>query len=106
MPLAEIPVRSLDGNPAEEIEKSDRRDRVEALIRNLPELVDAVGLHHTVTESSDPLNCLLNLSKDLGLGYMEEEKGVYLDPLLANLEISLRSCTANTELFPQAGLGV
>ena len=59
----------------------------------LPELVGAVGSHHTVSASSDPLHCLLNLvynlSKDLGLGYLPEEKGMYAEPLLANLGISL-----------------
>ena len=57
------------------------------------ELVEAVQSHHTVEEGSSELTCLLylvnNLVKDLGLGYLPEEKGMYSEPLLSGLNISL-----------------
>ena len=56
------------------------------------ELVEAVMSHHSVQDNSNELACLLNLvnnlSKDLGLGYLLEEDGVYSESLLYALKIS------------------
>ena len=57
-----------------------------------PVLVEAVRSHHKMDENSDELTCLLflvnNLSKDIGLGYLSDEVGVYPEVLLTNLKIS------------------
>lgn len=54
-------------------------------------LLQAISSHHTVNESSDKLHCLThlvnNLIKDLGMGYVPNEKGVYSEALLKVLEI-------------------
>ncbi len=56
------------------------------------ELVEAASSHHTLDANSSELTCLLylvnNLSKDLGLGYLPDEKGMYPEPLLEMLRIS------------------
>ena len=73
------------------------------------ELVEAVSSHHRAEESSSELSCLLNLvnnmSKDLGLGYLPEEKGMYEEPVLNGLQISLQDIEAlreklNEEVVP------
>jgi len=54
-------------------------------------LASAVGNHHSIGEGPSPLVCLIhmadNLCKDLGLGYMEEEKGLYDERVLEALGI-------------------
>ena len=56
------------------------------------EMVEAVSNHHNITESSGDMACLLNLvnnlSKDLGLGYLPDEVGVYSERLLEKLGVS------------------
>ena len=56
------------------------------------ELVEAVRSHNSLGESPDELTCLINLadnlSKDLGLGYLPEEQGLYSEPLLNALQLS------------------
>ena len=69
------------------------------------ELVEAVSSHHTVTESSTVLTALLylvnNLTKDLGLGYLPDEKGVYTDELLAKLELKMEDVDKIRETFTE-----
>lgn len=56
------------------------------------ELNQAVGLHHTPGESPAPLVALVhvadNVTKDIGLGYVDGEKGDYSRPALAALGLS------------------
>ena len=53
------------------------------------QLVDAVGTHHAGSPTPGALTCLLHLSdnlcKDLGLGYLPEEKGTYSPAVLKKL---------------------
>ena len=69
------------------------------------ELVEAVISHHTITESSTVLTALLylvnNLTKDLGLGYLPDEKGVYPDEVLAKLEIKMEDVEKIKETFTE-----
>ena len=55
-------------------------------------LVEAVGAHHTGGEDGSGLAGLIhisnNLCKDLGLGYMADESGVYSETVLEQLELS------------------
>ena len=57
-----------------------------------PVLVEAVRSQHKMDENSDELTCRLflvnNLGKDIGLGYLPDEVGVYPEVLLTNLKIS------------------
>ena len=54
-----------------------------------PELAGAVGSHHTVGDEPDDLRCLIhisnNLCKDLGLGYLDGERGQYSKEVLDTL---------------------
>ena len=54
-----------------------------------PELATAVGNHHNVGDGPDDLRCLIhianNLCKDLGLGYLEGERGQYNKEVLDTL---------------------
>ena len=69
------------------------------------DLVEAVSSHHTITESSSVLTALLylvnNLTKDLGLGYLVDEKGVYTDELLAKLELKMEDVDKIKETFTE-----
>jgi len=64
-------------------------------------LAGAVGNHHSIGEGPSPLVCLIhmadNLCKDLGLGYMEEEKGVYDEQVLEALGIQASDLDAVRE---------
>ena len=55
------------------------------------QLVDAVGTHHAGSPAPGALICLLHLSdnlcKDLGLGYLPEEKGTYSPAVLQKLDL-------------------
>ena len=57
-----------------------------------PELAIGVGRHHTVGKSPSSLVCLIhlanNLCRDLGLGYFEEEQGVYSKAVLNKLNLT------------------
>ena len=57
-----------------------------------PKLVEAVGTHHTGGEAPGGLAGLIhvsnNLCKDLGLGYLPDEEGVYSDEVLETLELT------------------
>ncbi|MEW6756352.1 MAG: HDOD domain-containing protein [Candidatus Latescibacterota bacterium] len=57
-----------------------------------PRIVEAVAVHDTVGRKPGALACLLhlatNLSKDLRLGYLEREEGVYSQTVLSALGIS------------------
>lgn len=54
-----------------------------------PEIVEAVGNHHTGGEAPSPLTSLIhvadNICKDMGMGYLKEEKGVYSPEVLNDL---------------------
>ena len=56
------------------------------------EIVEAVQSHHEVGETSSKLTCLIslvnNISKDLDIGYLAEEKGVYDESLLGQLGVT------------------
>ena len=56
------------------------------------DLVEAVGTHHTTGKSPASLVCLIhlanNISKDLGLGYLREERTEYSESVLKVLDLS------------------
>ena len=57
-------------------------------------LATTVGMHHTIGEKPEPLLCLINLAdnlcKDIGLGYLAEERGDYDERVSAELGIRKR----------------
>jgi HD-like signal output (HDOD) protein len=57
-----------------------------------PEIVELVKGHNNVGRKPSPLVCLVNvadnLCKDLGLGYLEKEQGVYSPAVLAGVGLS------------------
>jgi HD-like signal output (HDOD) protein len=56
-----------------------------------PELVAAVGLHHATGETPPPLVALIhvanNITKEIGLGYIEDEPVQYTDGAFKALKI-------------------
>ena len=92
-----------------EIGEAGRHERVGQMLlmkSNVrKELVEAVSSHHTVTENSSVLTALLffvnNLTKDLGLGYLPDEKGTYPDEVLAKLEIKKEDVDKIKETFTE-----
>ena len=57
-----------------------------------PDLVEAVGAHHTTGANPNDLVCLINLAdnlcKDLGLGYAPQDRGVYSSGVLNHLRLA------------------
>ena len=57
-----------------------------------PRLAAAVGRHHTIGNAPGDLTCLIhladNLCRDLGLGYLAEEQGVYSEEVLRLLGLT------------------
>ena len=64
-------------------------------------VIEAVGLHHATGDDPPALVCLVHLAnnvcKELGLGYLPEEKVVYSKPVLKKLRLKRSQVTAVKE---------